>query len=190
VEEDPRYGCFYMIHNKAMVSQEMLSCFTKAWERLETRGGGADRAFDEAMDRCVEITRSLFIGTMSAVKHCAKRAVGLYPGSRLHDRLEELRSRNRYIVLKGIMRESAALDLMPSGQEEEWMDLMLLRNLAVHNNSISDTDGHVKVGTTEMDLVSGQMMRGDLDTFILLGHRSMELYHAWICRLDLDSQIM
>jgi len=186
VEDDPRYGCFYMIHNRATVAQEILHCFSKAWNGLDA-SVVSGRIREEVTDRCMEITRSLFIGTMSAVEHSAKRSVNLYPGSRLHSRLEELRSRNRYIVLKGIIQESAHLGLVPDDQLAEWMDLMLLRNLAVHNNSISDTDSEVRVGDLSLTLRHGEMMRGELDTYLRLAKRSMGLYHAWICKVDQDS---
>lgn len=189
VAKDPRYGCFFLIHNKATVTAEVLDYFMKVWKNNEPVQDDlrARILMEENTERCIEITRSLFVGCMSVVEYCAKRSVAIYPGSRLSRRLDELRSRNRYIFLKGIIQESRSLELISKEQEKEWVNVMLLRNLAVHNNSISDTDTDIEVGGRTFNLGSGEMMRGDLDTYVLLSERSMELYRRWICKLDYDA---
>jgi hypothetical protein len=189
VPKDPRYGCFFMIHNKATVTAEVLDYFLKAWKNHEPvqEDLQARLLMEENTERCVEITRSFFVGCMSVVEHCAKRSVAIYPSSRLSRRLDELRSRNRYIFLKGIIQESGSLELIPKEQGEEWVKIMLLRNLAVHNNSISDANADIEVGGRTFKLRSEEMMRGDLDTYVFLSERSMELYHRWICKLDFDA---
>jgi hypothetical protein len=189
VPNDPRYGCFFMIHNKATLTTEVLDYFLKVWKNYEPvqEDFRARLLMEENTERCVEMTRSLFIGCMSVVEHCAKRSLAIYPDSRLSRRLDELRSRNRYIFLKGIIQESGSLELIPKEQETEWVNVMLLRNIAVHNNSISDTNTDMEVGGRTFNLRSGEMMRGDLDTYVLLSERSMELFHRWICKLDYDA---
>jgi hypothetical protein len=186
---DPRYGCFFLIHNKATIALEVLNYFFKLWEKFDLDLGedSIHKLRSENTERCIEITRSLFIGCMSVVEHCAKRSIELYPTSRLSMRIDELRSRNRYIFLKGIIQESGNLGFIPKAQEDEWINVIIIRNLAVHNNSISDLDKDANVGGRIFHLRKGEMMRGDLDTYVMLSERSVDLYHSWISKLHQDA---
>jgi len=189
VEEDPRYGCFWMMYNKATVALETLNYFQRTWESIDmaTSEERLNQLKLENTERCIEIARSLFIGCMSAIEFCAKENIKLYPDSRLARRLDELRSRRRYIFLRGIMQESLSLGILTEKQEAEWTGMIILRNLAVHNNAVSDMDADIEVGEMSFLLRKGDMIVGGLSTYADLTLRAVTSYHNWICKLDLDA---
>ncbi|MFP4170415.1 MAG: hypothetical protein ACLFUV_05290 [Methanomassiliicoccales archaeon] len=186
LERDPRPACFWMIFNKATLTSEVLDYLCRRRDRLNSLSDPRteERVEMESQERCMEMTRYLFIGTMSSVEHSCKVGVDLYPSSPLSERLEELRSKGRYIFLKGIIKESRGVGMIGPEEEKEWMDLMLLRNLTVHNNAVSDQQARLRIGDREFDLREGEMIWGELDTFIFLASRVVDRYHRWIMTLD------
>ncbi|MFP4545423.1 MAG: hypothetical protein ACLFPN_01070 [Methanomassiliicoccales archaeon] len=190
LEGDPRPACFWMIFNKATLTSEVLDYLCRRRDRLTSLSDPRteERVEMESQDRCMEMTRYLFIGTMSSVEHSCKVGVHLYPSSPLSERLEELRSKGRYIFLKGIIKESRGVGMIGPEEEREWMDLMLLRNLTVHNNAVSDQRARLCIGGREFDLREGEMIWGELDTFIFLASRVVDRYHCWIMALDSEGR--
>lgn len=189
LKDDPRHGCLWMIHNRATLALEVLDYFLKMWSSdAFLNRFGEDALAGERAERCIEVTKSFFISTMSAIEYSSKQAVGLYPGSGLWKRLEELRGRNRYIFLKGIVQESESIGLLDEREAEEYVNLILLRNIVTHNNSISDTDADLKVSGTVFTLRTGEMVRGDIGSFVMMSERAVERYYGWICRLHSDAR--
>jgi len=60
----------------------------------------------------------------------------------------------------------------------------VMRNLAAHNNSISDRSKKYTIGNIVISMRPNRMMKGPLDTFVVLTDRIVTLFYSWLKILD------
>lgn len=169
----PEAMAFTMVHNKAMITREMLQMYRKLWssERFEA-GIDEERLGEEMSDRAVYISKMLFIETLSAIEHSAKkvcRSRGIFEGAQ---------------HLRGIFDASRDAGLMGPERSRQWHDIITVRNLAVHDNAISDRSKRCVIGHLTISMRPNRMMKGPLHTFIELARIASQNYYEWVCSLD------
>ena len=74
--------------------------------------------------------------------------------------------------------------IMDTATFTEWDDILVMRNLAAHNNSISDRNKKYVIGGIAISMRAGRMMKGPLNTFIVLTGRIVELFYGWLVKMD------
>lgn len=184
VPNDPRCGCFAMIFNKSTLTLELLNYYSQIWKQTF---GGAKEAIEQARkenaERCVELTKLLFIGSMSSIEFSAKESIKLHPKSAVAQAIINLAATHR-IYLSHVVRESSNKGLITKQEKDKWDHLIWVRNLMVHNNGIADTDDVYIIDAVTLNLEKGKMVQGKLGTFTNLVDSSVELYNSWIKSLE------
>ena len=181
--DDPRTACFTMIHNKSVQSLELLSHYFNVWSKKIS--GSQDKIDDirnENAERCMELTKMLFIGVMSSIEFCAKGSVRFYSTSRINNNLDSYlkKKKRKFLYLINIIKESFNCELISKKEKEYWKYLIWIRNLMVHNNGVAHTTENYKINDLTINLEMEKMVRGNLDLFLKLTDYSVELYNSWI----------
>jgi len=164
---------FTMVHNKAMITREMLHLYQRLWssDRFDA-GIDEEKMGEEMADRAVYLGKMLFIETLSAIEHSSKKVC-----------------RSRCIFkdsqhLRGIMDASRDAGLMGEDRNRQWHDIITVRNLAVHDNAISDRSKRCVIGHLTISMRPNRMMKGPLHTYIELARIVNQNYYEWVCSLD------
>jgi len=160
---------FSMIHNKSMITKEILQFYYRLWT-------GGVRKFDideeelnaEIAERSVYLGKMLFVDVLSTIEHSAKK-VSRQEG--MNDPQSSLRA---------IMDRSLVEGRMTPDRNREWNDIITMRNLAVHDNSISDRSKRCVIGSLSISMRPNRMMKGPLHTFIELARISNQYYFEWL----------
>lgn len=167
--EDPAAMAFSMIHNKTMITQEMLQSYYRMWTSDRVYEVDEDRLSSEMTERVVYLSKMLFIEVLSAIEYSAKNVCS--------KRAPELEEPSH---LRSIMRESFQLGIMTEARNREWNDIITIRNLAVHNNSVSDRSKRCQIGDVKISMRPNRMMKGPLYTFVELSRLAMGYYYEWL----------
>jgi hypothetical protein len=176
-QNDPRAMCFWNIHNRVKMAAEILDFYDHAWNAEDLD----EQQSAEVSERVVTVTKDMFVGVVSAIEKTAKEAVGIYPASGLKEK--SLENRN-YLYLRNIIEASRSLGYIGASEFGEWEDILVMRNLAAHNNSVADRSKVYVIGEITISMRPGRMMKGPMDTFIVLTARILELFYAWLTMMD------
>jgi hypothetical protein len=165
-------GAFGMVHNDATMAFELLNFYFDLWGKLRP---GPDtevaRVKRENGERVVNISKWLFVQTLSAIEYSAKTAcaaeAGLLPlgGGRIY--------------LRKIVESSRQEGWINDQESQDWDGVVEIRNSVVHNNAIADVNRNVVLPNTTLELVDGEMIRGDLLSFVRLTSWSVEAFSRW-----------
>ena len=167
--KDPGGMAFSMIHNKAMITREVLQFYYRLWT-------GGVRKYDidddelstEMAERSVYLGKMLFVEALSAIEHSAKKVArqkGMAEGQ---------------LSLRSIMDRTMAEGRMTPDRNREWNDIITVRNLAVHDNSISDRSKKCIIGPVSISMRPNRMMKGPVHTFIELARVANHHYYEWL----------
>ncbi|MDI9378334.1 MAG: hypothetical protein ACOX10_01435 [Candidatus Methanomethylophilaceae archaeon] len=166
---DPLPMSLWNIHNRVRMAVEMLSYYSGFRTTPETEG--------ELTERTVVVTKDLFIDVVSAIEKASKDAVRLCPDS---DVARKVGRDTRRINLRSILDASKESALLSEGDVGEWNDILLIRNLAVHNNAMADRPAVCRVGNISVSLRPGRMMKGPQETYVILTSRAVTLFYTWL----------
>lgn len=187
VPNDPRYACFAMIFNRSTLNWELLSYYYRVWRQSHKFNSKSEleRLRKENGERCMELTKSLFVDSMSSIEYCAKESIKLYSTSSITNEINKIsltRPRHTY-YLSDVIRESMKCELISQQEKEKWDRIIILRNLVVHNNGIADKDDIYVIDGLTVTLKKGTMIQGKLDVFTNLVESSVESYNLWVKNL-------
>ncbi len=175
-KNDPRSMCFWNIHNRMRISEEIMTFYERQW--------GSDDFPDvdegtegELVERVMVVTRDLFVDVVSAIEKAVKDSVKIYRDSGL---LEDALKNTSHLYLRNIMDSSVRKGLIDRSVFDQWDEILVMRNLAAHNNSISDRNKRYEIGGIRISMRAGRMMKGPLNTFIVLTSRIIELFYDWL----------
>jgi len=175
-ENDVRSMCFWNIHNRIRITEEILSFYTRSWS-----ASGIDlndeEVGSEMVERIITVTKNLFVDVVSMIEKTSKEAVDLYPNTGIRKRA--LDNRN-FLYLRNIIQATCELGLISKKEFGEWDDILVMRNLAAHNNSVSDRSKKFEISGITVSMRPGRMMKGPLNTFIVLSERIMGLFYDWL----------
>lgn len=171
-ERSPLPMSFWNIHNRVRMATEVLTYYSGFRTTSGTEG--------ELTERKVVAAKDLFVDVISAIEKASKDAVRLHPGSCV---AADVGKDARRINLRSIIDASAACGLLSEGDVKEWNDILLIRNLAVHNNAMADRPAVCRVGDISISLRPGRMMKGPPETYVVLTSRAVTLFHTWFVSL-------
>lgn len=178
--KDVRTMCFWNIRNRVKITEEILSFYRRSWKSAmidvddEEVGG-------ELVERIVTVTKNLFVDVVSAIEKTARETLDMYRDRTMKDRA--MRDRN-YLYLRNILQASTEYGMVSSDTFREWDDILVLRNLVAHNNSVSDRSKRLMVSGVTISMRPGRMMKGPLNTFVVLSERIMTLFYEWLVSMD------
>ncbi|MDY0293954.1 MAG: hypothetical protein RBQ77_05255 [Candidatus Methanomethylophilaceae archaeon] len=172
---DPRSMCFWNIHNRIKITEEILGFYESTWmsERVEV----TEESEGEAIERMVTVTKDLFVDVVSTIEKTSKEAVRIYRGSGLEEAAMEGRN---YLYLRNIIEASRRLGYLSDHEFGEWEDILVMRNLVTHNNSVSDRSKRYAIGSIAISMRPNRMMKGPINTFIVLTDRIISLFYTWL----------
>ena len=179
-DNDPRSMCFWNIHNRMRISEEIMSFYERQWGSDDFPEVDEETEA-ELIERVMVVTRNLFVDVVSAIEKASKDCVKIYSGSGLKEAALKMGS---HLYLRNIIECSVAKGLIDRATFSEWDDILVMRNLAAHNNSISDRNKRYAIGGIAISMRAGRMMKGPLNTFVVLTERIIELFYDWLMRLD------
>ena len=172
--------CFWNIHNRMMISEEIMTFYERQWGSDDFPEVDEDTE-GELVERVMVVTRDLFVDVVSAIEKAVKDSVKIYKDSGL---LEDALRKTSHLYLRNIMDSSVRKGLIDDSVFSEWDDILVMRNLAAHNNSVSDRNKRYEIGGIKISMRAGRMMKGPLNTFVVLTERIIELFYDWLRRID------
>lgn len=175
-EGDPRGTCFWYMYNRIKITEEIISVYEKRWNpdilsRLD------DSGISEIHDRIVTVTRDMFVDIVSAIEKGTKDCLKMYPSSGIK---ESALGKGNRLYLRNIMLSSSEAGVISSDDLKGWDDLLLIRNLAVHENSVSDRTMRLNISDIEIMMRAGRMMKGPLDTYVVLTGTITGMFGDWL----------
>lgn len=178
---DPRNGCFVLILNNLTLTLELLAYYQSKWSKPPIKASTEEivKKKKENAERCITITRWLFMACLSSMEYSAKESVAFYGGDSPAKSLIKVR-RGQHIYLSSIVRNSKDLNLIDDNECNDWQTLIFIRNCVVHNNAYSDIDNTIDIGGTRIIASAGKMIQGNLDFFTVLIEVAIERYFAWV----------
>ena len=179
-ENDPRSMCLWNIHNRMMISGEIMTFYERSWGSDDFPEVDDDTV-GELVERVMVVTRDLYVDVVSAIEKAVKDSVGIYKNSGLK---EDALKMSSHLYLRNIMVCSQKKKIIDKKTFDEWDNLLIMRNLAAHNNSISDRNKRCEIAGIVVSMRAGRMMKGPLNTFIVLTQRIIELFYDWLVRVD------
>ena len=179
-KNDPRSMCFWNIHNRMRISEEIMTFYERSWGS-EDFPEVDDETEAELVERVMVVTRDLYVDVVSAIEKAVKDCVGIYKESGLK---EDALKMSSHLYLRNIMLCSVNKRIIDKGTFNEWDDILVMRNLVAHNNSVSDRNKRYAIGGIAISMRAGRMMKGPLNTFIVLTQRIIELFYSWLMLLD------
>ena len=176
-ENDFRSMCFWNIYNRAVMTKEIVTFYTKTWEKMDVP---IDMG-PEITERIVTVTRDMFVDTVSSIEKASKDCVNAYKLSGLKERSMVGKS---YLYLRTIISSSVDMGYTTESQGQEWDDILLMRNLVTHNNSVADRSKVFEVDGLKISMRPNRMMKGPSNTFVVLTDRVTELFKEWLTTID------
>ena len=176
-ENDFRSMCFWNIYNRAVMTKEIVMFYTRTWEKI-------DVPIDlgpEITERIVTVTKDLFVDTVSSIEKASKDCVNAYKLSGLRDRSMIGKS---YLYLRNIISSSVELGYTTEDDGKEWDNILLMRNLVTHNNSVADRSMVFEVNGLRISMRPNRMMKGPSNTFVVLTDRVTDLFNEWLTTVD------
>ena len=140
--------------------------------------GESERVRRENAEKVIEITKWAFVHAMSIIEISVKDAVrSIDPNILKSIETRKSGSRKRvFIYLRDVVKELENRESLSNVMYDNWVTLIIIRNLVVHNNAIADSDMVLHIDSVEIRLRAGQMIRGKLDFFIKLIDYAVESY--------------
>lgn len=171
-QNDFRSMCFYNIYNRGILTREIVTLLEKSVRPFQEEDSQA-----QENERIVIVTRGLFTDTMSSIEKAAKDCI---PAYWMNDIKEEAMRDSSYLYLRYIIYASAKKGLVSEKELKEWDLIFLMRNLVMHNNSVSDRSMIFELGDLKISMRPDRMMKGPANTFIVLSEKAMELFYNWL----------
>ena len=174
---------FNAVFNGLTLTLELLDYYYNVWasydaSRLSRKEIESRRR--ENAERVIEITKWAFVHAMSIIEFSLKDAVRVIDPSimkSIETRKSKSRKRKRvFIYLRDIVEELKSKKCMSDEVHGNWVALITIRNLVVHNNAIADSNKVLRIGDMEIHLRKGRMLKGKLDFFVKLMDYAVEGY--------------
>ncbi len=172
-ENDPRPVCFWNMHNQAVMTREIVGFYGSVWE-------GQEGTEDEMVDRIMVSTRNLFVNAMSSAEKGARDCMRLLKDSPVRAKAMEKGGR---MYLRDIISASAELGYIDGDDLARWEKILLMRNLVVHNNAVSDRSEVFLLDGLRISMRPERMMKGPPYTYVMLSSEAAMLTYRWMSSL-------
>ena len=175
-QNDFRSMCFYNIYNRAVLTREIVTLLERSVRPFQE-----DDKEAQETERVMIVTRGLFTDVMSSIEKAAKDCI---PAYWMNDIREKALENNSYLYLRYIIYASAEKGLVSKEQLKDWDSVFLMRNLVIHNNSVSDRSMIFELGDLKISMRPDRMMKGPSTTFVILSEKAIELFYEWLKKVD------
>jgi len=179
-KNDVRAMCFWNIRNRIMIAEEILNFYDRSWKGMGVSINDENLG-NEMIERIITVTKNLFVDVVSTIEKTSKEAVTIYSLEKLKD--ISMKNSN-YLYMRNILSASQELGLVSKETMEEWDDVIVMRNLVAHNNSMSDRSKKFIISDITISMRPGRMMKGPLNTFLVLSERTITLFYEWLNAVD------
>lgn len=177
-ENDFRSMCIWNIYNRITVTREIVSFYTGSWSRMDV----PLNLEPELSERIMIVTKDMFVDTVSSIEKAVKDCAETYKQSGLKEK--SLEGNKNYLYLRNIINASADLGYIPYETYRDWEELLIMRNLVTHNNSVSDRKGVFELGNISIIMRPNRMMKGPPETFVAMTSRITELFVDWLSTVN------
>lgn len=196
-------GCLDMIFNKAIIAFEQLKYYENIWKETN------NLANDQNSERCIDVTRMLFIGVISCIEFNIRKIVALQSNKglletinrkeKLFDSFEEIYcSMNDEVKgqlkafrkklkdlppsdpISQIIKKSKSEKLIDELDYQSWDFIFNMRNIMVHNNGIASKNAELEFEGRKYYTIEGEGAKGDLAVFLVLTRLVTELFCKWV----------
>ena len=175
-QNDFRSMCFYNIYNRAVLTREIVTLLERSVRPFQE-----DDKEAQETERVMIVTRGLFTDVMSSIEKAAKDCI---PAYWMNDIKEKALENNSYLYLRYIIYASAEKGLVSKEQLKDWDSVFLMRNLVIHNNSVSDRSMIFELDDLKISMRPDRMMKGPSTTFVILSEKAIELFYEWLKKVD------
>ncbi len=176
---DLRAMCFWNIHNRVKLTEEIMVMYERVWSSENFPDVDQDVSA-ELTERVIMITKDLFIDVVSMIEKTMKDSLKFHTSSGLK---EAALKRTSHLYMRNILLSALEMGYIEKSVFDEWDLLLIIRNLAAHNNSIADRQGKFRISDIEISMRPGRMMKGPLNTYIVLSERMIAMFFDWLSML-------
>ena len=176
---DLRAMCFWNIHNRVKLTEEIMVMYERVWSSENFPDVDQDVSA-ELTERVIMITKDLFIDVVSMIEKTMKDSLKFHTSSGLK---EAALKRTSHLYMRNILLSALEMGYIEKSVFDEWDLLLIIRNLAAHNNSIADRQGKFRISDIEISMRPGRMMKGPLNTYIVLSERMIAMFFDWLSKL-------
>ncbi len=176
---DLRAMCFWNIHNRVKLTEEIMVMYERVWSSENFPDVDQDVSA-ELTERVIMITKDLFIDVVSMIEKTMKDSLKFHTSSGLK---EAALKRTSHLYMRNILLSGLEMGYIEKSVFDEWDLLLIIRNLAAHNNSIADRQGKFRISDIEISMRPGRMMKGPLNTYIVLSERMIAMFFDWLSML-------
>ncbi|MBQ7701478.1 MAG: hypothetical protein IJT54_03655 [Candidatus Methanomethylophilaceae archaeon] len=176
---DLRAMCFWNIHNRVKLTEEIMVMYERVWSSENFPDVDQDVSA-ELTERVIMITKDLFIDVVSMIEKTMKDSLKFHTSSGLK---EAALKRTSHLYMRNILLSGLEMGYIEKSVFDEWDLLLMIRNLAAHNNSIADRQGKFRISDIEISMRPGRMMKGPLNTYIVLSERMIAMFFDWLSKL-------
>ncbi len=176
---DLRAMCFWNIHNRVKLTEEIMVMYERVWSSENFPDVDQDVSA-ELTERVIMITKDLFIDVVSMIEKTMKDSLKFHTSSGLK---EAALKRTSHLYMRNILLSALEMGYIEKSIFDEWDLLLIIRNLAAHNNSIADRQGKFRISDIEISMRPGRMMKGPLNTYIVLSERMITMFFEWLSML-------
>ena len=176
---DLRAICFWNIHNRVKLTEEIMVMYERVWSSENFPDVDQDVSA-ELTERVIMITKDLFIDVVSMIEKTMKDSLKFHTSSGLK---EAALKRTSHLYMRNILLSALEMGYIEKSVFDEWDLLLIIRNLAAHNNSIADRQGKFRISDIEISMRPGRMMKGPLNTYIVLSERMIAMFFDWLSML-------
>lgn len=185
--EDSRTGCFSMMFNQATLAFELLDYYYGKWNNSNKLPLLTEeekrRTIKENGERCMEISKMIFIASMSSIEFSVKKSILLYPKSELCKFYLEKQKNNKFVSFYKIMIKKSKY-FMTEKENKSWEFLITVRNATVHNNAFSNKSEKIKINGRNFEIKKDKMMQGKLDHYVFLTEKVIDSYYNWVKKFN------
>lgn len=177
---DLRKMCFWNIHNRVKITEEIMVMYERVWGSSFFPDVD-EKISEELVERIVTITKDLYVDVVSIVEKTMKDSLRFYSKSGLK---EAALRKTSHLYMRNILFCAMESGLIDQDRFREWDELLILRNLAAHNNSIADRQDRFEIEGITVSMRPGRMMKGPINVFVVLTGRLIVLFYEWLSLLE------
>ncbi|MCQ2086333.1 MAG: hypothetical protein MJY54_02795 [archaeon] len=173
-KKDPLVQYFWNIWNRVKIAEEIMTFYERYW-----RSPGFSAASRNSMS---ELTKDLFIDLVSMVEKAMKDYIKT--NAIFEAEKEESLKTGNHLLIRNIIDHSTQRNILDQDTSKEWNSILTIRNIIIHNNSMSDRCRKFTVAGINISMRPKKIMKGPSNTFIVLSSRVIELFHSWIKKIN------
>lgn len=203
--------CFNSIYNHVVLCLESLDNYYSLWTHKAPQymtEHDRQQIIKENKERCIEVTKSLFISTVSLIEFNIRNIIDntekhilsdyINRSKKAYDEFEviyqglDLQEKQKFKSIRKILKDLPPCDsiskiiqksksngFITADELKEWEFILTLRNITVHNNCISSKDSCIEINNRLFKMEKNEMMNDKLDVYLYLTDHVIKLFYNW-----------